>query len=422
MTDQSKDNPLENKPRDNGNSIPPELTFQNEDENHSDFDRTINLNSPLISEPDTRISDSTTQFDSMESLFEEEPDTATDGADAPASPEVETDRPSENTYDLDINTGELDGLQDFMMDENDDQSAPVKKIKLTETDYADTNTRLTDTLNTEEAQESTEPGTESTEENPETPDETSGMSGRMAASASKSEEAVDSTMMATAASRAHDLRDEPKISTESKTETRLPEGPAAPSRPAPRASLAAALGLLGMIGASGALWMDSDLSKRMDQLESRLAGMQRHAVTPAPDKSIASLNKRLDELNARITARFKTIVRTKATNPLAEAKKPSAPLPEAIKPAVAAITPAVDSGRGPWVVNLTSLSHATAANNEVARLKGLGIRAEVIKIETQGKTWYRIRVPGFASAEKAERQRKILTGQLNIQDTWISKR
>jgi len=376
MTDQSKDNPLENKPRDDGNSMPPELTFQNEDENHSDFDRTINLNSPLISEPDTRIPGSATQFDSMESLFEEEPDTATDGADAPASPDVETDRPSGDTYDLDISTGELDGLQDFIMDENDDRSAPVKKIKLTETDYADTNTRLTDTLNTEEAQESTEPGTESTE---------------------------------------------------IKTETRFPEGPAAPSKPAPRTSLAAALGLLGMIGASGALWIDSDLSKRMDQLESRLAGLQRHAVTPAPDKSIASLNKRLDELNARITARFKAIARTRATNPVAEAKKPPAPLPEAIKPikikpAVAAMTPAVDSGRGPWVVNLTSLSHATAANNEVARLKGFGIRAEVIKIETQGKTWYRIRVPGFASAEKAERQRKILTGQLNIQDTWISKR
>lgn len=381
MADQSKDNPLENEPQDDGNSRASELIFQNEDENHSDFDRTINLNSPLISEPDTRIPDSATQFDSMESLLEEEPDTATDGADAPAPPEVETDRPSEDTYDLDINTGELDGLQDFIMDENDDRTAPVKKIKLTETDYADTNTRLTDTLNTEEAQESTESGTESTE---------------------------------------------------SKTETRFPEGPAAPSRPAPRTSLAAALGLLGMIGASGALWIDSDLSKRMDQLESRFTGIQQHAVTPAPDKSIASLKKRLDELNARITARFKTIARTRATNPVAEAKKPSAPLPEAIKPikikpikikpAVAAMTPAVDSGRGPWVVNLTSLSHATAANNEVARLKELGIRAEVIKIETQGKTWYRIRVPGFASAEKAERQRKILTGQLNIQDTWISKR
>jgi len=40
---------------------------------------------------------------------------------------------------------------------------------------------------------------------------------------------------------------------------------------------------------------------------------------------------------------------------------------------------------------------------------------------TQGKTWYRVHVPGFANAKEAERQRKILGNRLGIRDTWIGK-
>jgi len=177
-----------------------------------------------------------------------------------------------------------------------------------------------------------------------------------------------------------------------------------------------------MVGASGALWMFFGLSDRMDQLESQLTAIQNNTATLSQRKDTDSLSQRVDELSAQLTAHLKTVAQIKEASPVPDVKKPSAPAPVATNPAVIAIKPAMDSMHGAWVVNLTSLSHATAANSEVTRLKALGIPAESVKIETQGKIWYRIRVSGFISAEEADRQRKILSNRLGIHDVWISKR
>lgn len=433
MADHSENKPLENKMQGQEKVAPSSLVFQDEDEDTPDFDRTINLGTPVISSPDNHSFDSTIQFDSMESLFEEEPAkqiSETGKADTRTVSELE--KPDDDAYDLGIDTDELEGLKDFMMeddnskdeptvvladmpDDDDDApsnshkaaneppgnpgdnlddknnllTAPAKKIELTEADYADT-----DEMSADIPEDISEP-----------------------------EKAIDSQAITATANEAHALQDKPGMSAKDGTpEALLAKESAAPPAAQPRTGLATALGLIGIIGASGALWMAADLSGRMDQLESQLAAMQSNRVTLDQRRNIASLNQRVDELGTQFAAHLKTIAQAKDTSPAPDVEKPPAPASLATKPTVTAIKPAVNSGHGPWVINLTSLSHAIAANNEVTRLKRLGIHAESIKVMTQGKIWYRIRVPGFSSAEDADRQRRILGNRLGIRDTWIGKR
>jgi len=471
MTDHSKDNLSGDKSQDNGKPTLPELTFQDEDkdEDYSDFDRTINLGTLPVPDSDTQNADPPVKFDSMESLFDEElakPDAGTGHADTHIEPELEK---PDDAYDLGINTGELEGLKDFMVEDDDEESAPTvaladmpdeedepsdidsimkdieeqmespgnslndensesahsnKKIELTEADYADTDAGNAGTSeDPEDIREAPEPDAESGTEEPQTAD---AIPDNIPEPVREPENVIDSQVIAAAAMEAHAVQDKPEddvpdASPENPEIAPAPE-PATPPAAQPRTGMATAFGLVGIIGASSALWMIFDLSGRINQMESQVAAMQQQSAAPGPGKDIASLNRRIDDLSTQLAAHLKAIAQTKEVPPAPDVKKPSAPSPVATKPIVTAITPSMDSGHGPWVVNLTSLSHATAANNEVARLKGLGIRAESIKIETQGKVWYRIRVPGFASAEEADRQRKILGNRLGIRDTWIGKR
>jgi len=417
MTKHSKDKPLENKVQDDGKPTSPNPLFQEEDEDVSDFDRTINLGSPVFPEPPNPNYDATFQSDNMESLFEEESAEPASGTGKEDMHTVsEQGKPADEADTLGISTGELEGLKDFMDDDTEEEPAviladmpddennafttPVKKIELTEADYADTETISSATPQTAEER-----------------------AGDMPGDINEPENAIDSQVIIAAANEAHALQDKPEMTAEDETPEALSaKEPATPPAAQSRTGPATALGLIGIIAAAGALWMIFGMSNRMDQLESQFATMQQHAAVSGPGKDIALLNQRVDELGTQLAAHLKTIARTKEVTPVPDVKKPSAPAPVATKPVVTAIKPAADSGHDLWVVNLTSLSHDTAANSEVARLKGLGIRAESIKVMTQGKTWYRIRVPGFSSAEEADRQRKILSKRLGIRDTWIGKR
>ncbi|MDQ6973139.1 MAG: SPOR domain-containing protein, partial [Mariprofundaceae bacterium] len=75
-----------------------------------------------------------------------------------------------------------------------------------------------------------------------------------------------------------------------------------------------------------------------------------------------------------------------------------------------------------WVVNITSVSDSESAYQEVARLKSMGINAESARAYSNGRTWYRIRIPGFASHDEAIRARPSLEARLGIRDTWVGKR
>jgi len=366
MTDHPEDKPLENKTPDTGGPASSGSHSGDVKGDHADFDRTIDLGAYVFPDPDSQSTDSTPQFDNM----------VEDAAEQPG------------------------GSDDNLNDENYALTTSVKKIELTEADYVEIDTASTDM-----------------------PQAADGISDDMPEDINEPETAINSQVITAAANEAHALQDKPETTAEDKTPKTSPvEEPAVTPAPHPRTGLATALGLIGMTGALGALWMVFGLSGRMDQLESQLAAMQNNSTTLNQRNDIDSLSQRVDELSTQLTAHLKAVAQIKEASPVPDVKEPSAPAPVTTNPAVIAIKPAMDSMHGAWVVNLTSLSHAVAANNEVAHLKKLGIRAESIKIKTQGKIWYRIRVSGFISAEEADRQRKILGNRLGIHDAWIGKR
>ncbi len=201
-----------------------------------------------------------------------------------------------------------------------------------------------------------------------------------------------------------------------------------PSAPRSRATMAMVIALLGLLGAlGGVLWMHFTLSNRIGQLETLIPSGQEAASISSQNKEITSLSRQMGALEAAVSS---LMAATSKPVPVAVAAPTSPsprPSPSVATPPVKPVTvsvkvPSKQHHQGLWVINLTSLSSATAASNELSHLKRLGIHAESVKAKIRGKTWYRIRVPGFADAQKANRQREILTSKLGIHGAWIGKR
>jgi len=219
---------------------------------------------------------------------------------------------------------------------------------------------------------------------------------------------------------------------------------ATPEKPKSRAALATAFSLLALAGAAGALLMAIQMSDHIARLDLKLSNIQGGAPARNQSGEIADINRRLDDLGrtvaaVRLAAPAKTAAKAAAPPPRTPARTPAIKPESRIHPSAAdfrdftakpepkikaaAIAPKspTASAEGAWVVNLTSLSDATIAKQELARLRKLGVPAENIQVNVHGKRWYRIRVTGFASAEKARQERKALADRLGIQGTWIGR-
>jgi cell division protein FtsN len=75
-----------------------------------------------------------------------------------------------------------------------------------------------------------------------------------------------------------------------------------------------------------------------------------------------------------------------------------------------------------WVINLLSVTSARSANDEVARLLQLGIRAEHQKVSEGGSTWYRLRVTGFDSYAGARSYIDTIERQTGFSSAWVAKK
>ncbi len=209
--------------------------------------------------------------------------------------------------------------------------------------------------------------------------------------------------------------------------------------------MAMTFGLIGVAGAVAALWMNFTLSDRIDRLATQLSSSQKITTVFDQRKEITSLNQRMGTLETTVSSlmaatskpapamitkagssgsstiavkKSKTLKQESQGSPLNVRALTAPP----IKPNTTDMQIPSGHHQGVWVINLISLGNATSANHELKRLGRLGIHAESTKVDIHGKTWYRISLPGFPSAEEANRQRKVLASRLNIRDTWINKR
>jgi len=232
-----------------------------------------------------------------------------------------------------------------------------------------------------------------------------------------------------------------------------------PSRPNPViiVALLAAAGAAAML-----LWMNLGLSNRVDSLEEKINTLNTSANGKKQSKEIADLSNQLDSVTQALANHLKKQARNRngqsmpamqprvsQTTPmrrLPQTNFPNQPLARAPIPSRSpssgsfnplsnrSLPPPVSSAPAPqyqsrlspiggdWVVNITSVSDPESAYQEVSRLRSMGINAESVTAVSHGRTWYRIRVPGFASDAEARAQRGALEARLGIRDTWIGRR
>lgn len=81
----------------------------------------------------------------------------------------------------------------------------------------------------------------------------------------------------------------------------------------------------------------------------------------------------------------------------------------------------VVDGAGPWKVVLASHPEEARAAALVAQLDAAGYPAEVAPREVRGRTWYRVRITGFATQADARALAQQIEGQFDIFGAWVTR-
>lgn len=228
--------------------------------------------------------------------------------------------------------------------------------------------------------------------------------------------------------------------------------------------------IVALLAGAGAavllLWMNMGLSSRVEGLEQTISNLQKSVSEQNQTKEIADISNQLDSVTQALANHLKSqaMNRNESSRSQSSARQsyptpaPSQALPNArqaspnlpIRPIPGGNAPAQNYGaynngslpppisrvdiapvqqqtspsanQGGWVVNVTSVSDQESAFQEVQRLRSMGINAESARAVSNGRTWYRIRIPGFASHDDAARARPGLEARLGIRDTWVGRR
>ncbi|MDQ6986685.1 MAG: SPOR domain-containing protein [Mariprofundaceae bacterium] len=227
--------------------------------------------------------------------------------------------------------------------------------------------------------------------------------------------------------------------------------------------------LAGAGAAAMLLWMNLGLSNRVASLEETISQLNEPAKKTSITAEIADISNQLDSVTQALANHLKSQAKNRNPRSVAairprlapalprqtipRAASPRATTPQAtisiqpipgnnannrqpsggysnvlsnrsLPPPISSPStyPAQNHANRGWVVNITSVSDQESAYQEVARLRRMGINAESVRAVSNGRVWYRIRVPGFATDSEARAQRGALEAQLGIRDTWVGLR
>ena len=224
------------------------------------------------------------------------------------------------------------------------------------------------------------------------------------------------------------------------------ETAAAPGRAATYAIVGAVVAALGLSAAS--LWFGYSAGGQVDELEQQLSSLSqspRRTPPPPPATGNAQLQAELRQLAARVNdlaviiegpishlrqSNEETLgALSERLDALEQKMNAGAPVRSAASKPVdkrpaAQSTPtstgtAVKSGG--WVINLISLRSEKDAQEEMQRLRKAGVRVEMQRAVADGKTWYRLQVPGFASYAGAKAYIDTVQKQAGVKDAWVAK-
>jgi TolA-binding protein len=242
------------------------------------------------------------------------------------------------------------------------------------------------------------------------------------------------------------------VPTTEATEASAPPSAAAATLARPQLIGGVIVLLLGLLLSLSATWMVmgqatqvDTLTQEVSALQQRLLAQSRRGNMAAPDPRLESqltqLDERVNELAviiegpmshlressqqelAALALRLEQLERLGQQGPGATEKplthKPSPVVVEGAAPAVKGGAPL--EGGGGWVINLLSLSSSATAQQELARLRQLGVRAEQQVINQGGHLWYRLRVTGFDSYEGAKAYIETVERQTGFNSAWVGK-
>ena len=172
--------------------------------------------------------------------------------------------------------------------------------------------------------------------------------------------------------------------------------------------------------------LESSIEKLNEKHKADVAAlMQRQA------SEIKTLNEELKQLKERSLEKAKKAAEVPAASPPAAKPKPvvrkpvedRTELPGPIESASEVEQPASSGAadrQASWGINIVSLESEEAAIQEVERLKGLGLNAEILETSANGRAWYRVRVAGFASKDEAQQMQSTLAKEHGITGTWVN--
>lgn len=97
---------------------------------------------------------------------------------------------------------------------------------------------------------------------------------------------------------------------------------------------------------------------------------------------------------------------------------------KAMQQTVDAIIPPQETNRdsGSWFINLVSLQGRVDAEKFAAKANSKGVATEINQVVVRGKTYWRVQVPGFSSADEARTNIEEIEKKLRLKDVWIVKR
>lgn len=200
----------------------------------------------------------------------------------------------------------------------------------------------------------------------------------------------------------------------------------------------AGVAMLALVAAVFAAWQVNSSASRIDELTAMVEALQQRkpvAATslPADDGALrAELEKMMAQVNEMAATLDGSLVelREKNETALAAVQKRLDQLEKAPTPATSLAKPVMEkapktvpakSAGGGWSVNLISLSNVKDADEELMRLRNLGIRAEKQRVEQDGRVWFRLRVPGFTSRDGARAYIATVENKAGVKNAWVGR-
>jgi cell division septation protein DedD len=150
---------------------------------------------------------------------------------------------------------------------------------------------------------------------------------------------------------------------------------------------------------------------------------QRYAEQQASMDALLLENRRLEDTVAGLESQLvkQQAVISQPVAPQPAAKPVIKPKPVAPKSAPAKPAAKASSGSGDWFVNFSSYSQRSAAESWAKKLQPSTGRAVVAPVNSNGKTFYRVRVVGLTDRAQAEKVASQLQSTHGVSKLWVGE-